>query len=203
MQLVKNKTKAFQFLILFSLLSFMIWRTEIEYHGWHGLTWLTYDPISIPIVLSLFVLWINIFFNFKNTPDRFILNLLLLFWIVVGSLLIINSLKLLFSYYSFFLTEWQLYLFNFIIIVVIPLFPFIALISLKLLKINVPKKYILGSQLLYLGAFPLAIFLLQLSNHKGGPNLIHAVKSGFVFPFLFFSFGWPLIYAFRKEIPPS
>ena len=45
----------------------------------------------------------------------------------------------------------------------------------------------------YLIAFPVAMFLLWLSQHKGGVDAINAVKSGFVFPIIAFGLGLPLV----------
>jgi hypothetical protein len=50
-----------------------------------------------------------------------------------------------------------------------------------------------GGILGYAAAFPLALLLLMATHHRGGPNTIHAVKSGFVFPIIAFSLGLPLM----------
>jgi hypothetical protein len=42
-------------------------------------------------------------------------------------------------------------------------------------------------------AFSLALLLLWVTNHKGGPDTSHAVKSGFVFPIIAFCLGLPLV----------
>lgn len=46
--------------------------------------------------------------------------------------------------------------------------------------------------LCYILAFPAAIMLLWVTAHRGGPDVVHAIKSGFVFPFITFAFGFPL-----------
>jgi hypothetical protein len=41
----------------------------------------------------------------------------------------------------------------------------------------------------------LAIWLLEVVDHRGGADLIHALKSGFVIPLLVVSLGFPLLRA--------
>ena len=70
---------------------------------------------------------------------------------------------------------------------------------------NFQKRYLILTPLLFATAFPIAIFLLWLTNHRGGPNVIHAIKSGFVFPFLLIAAGLPFLGGKRKETetPPA
>jgi len=201
MKLVKNKSRAFSFLILFSLLTFAVWRFEVEFHGWRGLIWLTYFHISIPISLSLFILWTNIFFKFQNHKRRLTINLLLFFWVVVGYFLFVNSLQSTFisgpsAIFYYFQSESIRNINKFFSFIILPLFPTISILSLRFLNIKTPSFQIFFSQFIFLLAFPFSVFLLEISSHKGSPDFIHAVKSGLVFPFLFFSLGLPLIYSY-------
>ncbi len=41
-------------------------------------------------------------------------------------------------------------------------------------------------------AFPIALILLWITDHRGGPDPIHAIKSGFVFPVISFGLGLPI-----------
>ena len=47
---------------------------------------------------------------------------------------------------------------------------------------------------------PIAMLFLWLVGHKGGPNLIHAIKSGFIIPFLVFSVGYLVLKAKPKQV---
>lgn len=201
---VKNKTLAFSFLILFSFLSFLIWRIEVEFHGWDGLTWLSYFHWAIPICLLLFVVWVNIFFNFESSKRRIVVNSFLVFWVIVGFIVFSFSLESIFitgpsAMFYLMLPKWQLYLGRFITFIIFPLFPLISLYSLRIINIKISAKYIFLSQIIFWLAFPLSILLLILIPDKGYPNSIHAVKTGFVFPFLFFSLGFPLIYGYFQN----
>lgn len=44
----------------------------------------------------------------------------------------------------------------------------------------------------YALAFPIALLLLWVTDHRGGPDTIHAIKSGFVFPLIAFALGLPI-----------
>jgi len=196
---VKNKTAALSSLILFSFLSFVIWRIEVESHGWDGLTWLSYFHWAIPICLLLFVVWVNVFFNFGNLKRRAVINSFLVFWTIVGFVVFTHSLESIFvtgptAIFYLMLPKPLLYLSRFVTFVIFPLFPLISLYSLRIINIKIPAKYIFLSQTIFLLAFPLSVLLLMLIPDKGYPDFFHAVKSGFVFPFLFFSLGFPLIY---------
>lgn len=206
--IIKNRKNGFISLIFFSLLTFIFWRLEIEFHGWKGLIWLSYFQKSIFLNLFLFILWVNIFFNLKN---KLLANFFLIIWIILATVAFIMSLQSLFSVgfnfgYHFSMSKFQLTLLHFCRFIFLPFFPMISILSLRLINIKVKFKYIILSQILYLSAFPIAIFLLYLLSHKGGPNLIHALKSGFVFPFLFFSLGLPLLFSYysnKKHLPTN
>jgi hypothetical protein len=49
------------------------------------------------------------------------------------------------------------------------------------------------SALLFVASWPLAIFVRSAFEDRGGQDLIHALKSGFVIPFLVLSLGLPLL----------
>jgi len=202
MHLVKSKSSAYISLVCFSILSIVIWRTEVEFHGWKGLIWLSYFKMSIPICLSLFVIWINVFFTFGSIAERGKINVVLVIWVLIGTIAAIATLELTFitgpSAMFLFVSDYDIILLRAMQLCVL-LLPLIALFSLRLLRIRIPVIYISISYFLFLAAFPISTFLLDVLNHKGSPDFIHAVKSGFVFPILFFSLGLPLIYSFKHE----
>lgn len=195
--LVKNKKNALYVLVLFSLLSGILWRAELEYHGWDGLNWLSYVHSAIPVSLGLFVLWVNVLFKLKPIGKRLVANLLLLFWMILGTYSIWLTLVFVFQggpiamlYHSLPGIYWG------VLLCTVSLFlPLIALLSLRLIRIKIPKEYVLVSLILFWSAIPMAIFLIDITPQKGIADMVHAFKTGFVFPFLFFSLGFPLIYS--------
>ena len=200
--LIKNKTNGYISLIIFSIVTSLAWRLEVEFHGWEGLIWLSYFHLAIPFSFFLFILWINLFFDLPNLEERLIINSLLIFWIVIAFISITASLESLFAagpsaIFYLTLSDSKMRLLNFVRYFFTPLFPIISLLSLRLINIKVRVLPMFLSLLIYLLSFPLAVLLLQIFSHKGEIDLLHAVKSGVVFPFLFFSLGLPLIYSFR------
>lgn len=53
------------------------------------------------------------------------------------------------------------------------------------------------SSILFVVSWPFAVWLLDIAGHRGGADLIHALKSGFVIPLLAISLGSPLLFARR------
>jgi hypothetical protein len=49
------------------------------------------------------------------------------------------------------------------------------------------------SSVLFVVSWPVAVWLLEVVDHRGGADLIHALKSGFVIPLLVVSLGFPLL----------
>lgn len=56
----------------------------------------------------------------------------------------------------------------------------------------------LFSSILFVASWPVAVWLLGVVDHRGGADLIHALKSGFVIPLLVISLGFPLLFAERS-----
>jgi hypothetical protein len=54
------------------------------------------------------------------------------------------------------------------------------------------------SSILFVASWPVAVWLLDVADHRGGADLIHALKSGFVIPLLVISIGFPLLFAERS-----
>lgn len=61
---------------------------------------------------------------------------------------------------------------------------------------------VLVAAVLFVLAWPLAVFVRMPVENLGSHDLIHAVKSGFIIPFLFVALGIPLL-SRREEKPPS
>lgn len=56
------------------------------------------------------------------------------------------------------------------------------------------------SSILFVASWPFTVWLLDIVDHRGGGDLIHALKSGLVIPFLVLSLGFPLLFAMRVKI---
>lgn len=57
-------------LVAIALTSALIWRLEVEWHGWSGLTWITYFHWAIPIGFGLFLAWLAVFCAARDLRRR-------------------------------------------------------------------------------------------------------------------------------------
>lgn len=181
-------------LIIVALACGILWRVEVEYHGWKGLIWLSYFHYAIPVGFGLFLLWVNWIVS-TNWKTRMGLNLFL----IGCSLLLYYALEKTFIYnYSrgplamalYFLTpKWQFYLYRYLIIIAILIVIPGAYFILRINNLYLPKAYFGISVLGFIAAIPVSLLILSVSNHKGGSDIIHAFKSGVVIPFLVVSLG--------------
>lgn len=181
-------------LIILSTVVGLLWRIEIEYHGWTGLIWLSYFHLAIPLGFILFLAWGNYFISI-NFKKRILLNVLAIIYGILiyyglgtsltynfaggpsGFLLVMQSAK------------WQLNLMRISLLFIIPFIPIGTYLILKLFK-TVPKfKYLIYSIVGMIISIPISVFLLVILNHKGGQDLIHSIKSGILIPFWVFSIG--------------
>ncbi|PCI98675.1 MAG: hypothetical protein COB15_05480 [Flavobacteriales bacterium] len=193
-----NKKIAIVTLILISILSGIIWRIEIEYHGWYGLTWISYFHLTIPIGFLLFMFWANFFIQL-TTLKRALLNISAL---VYGLLIYISlrySLVYLFGAgpkmtFEFLETpRWIWHLKGFSTFIIIPMIPVGTFYIFKAFGKIVPLKSLLISIIGLLISSPLSMVFLELINDKGKPDAIHTIKSGVIIPICMFSIGLLII----------
>jgi len=45
-------------LVALSVLLAALWRAEVEWHGWAGLTWISYPHLAVPLGAALFLAWV-------------------------------------------------------------------------------------------------------------------------------------------------
>ncbi|MBX7227474.1 MAG: hypothetical protein K1X55_15675 [Chitinophagales bacterium] len=187
-------TSPFFSLTLVSLVGGLIWRAEVEYHGWEGLIWIGYFHYAIPLAYGLFILWANIFLQI-TIKKRVLLNIApIIFGVIIYLLL---KLWLVYRYSSgmtgllmeVLSPRWKLILIRYSIFIIIPLIPIGTFFILKMFKIKIPLKTLVISIICFIISIPLSIALLELVNHKGGSDFIHAIKSGFLIPLWAFSIG--------------
>ena len=49
-------------------------------------------------------------------------------------------------------------------------------------------------------AIPLAILVIRITGHRGAPDAIHTIKTGFCIPLLMVGMGLPLVFQKKEEI---
>ena len=194
---MKNKLPIISLTIL-SIIIGLLWRMEVEYHGWTGLIWLSYFHFAIPIGFILFLAWGNYFINI-DLKKRILLNVLaiiygVLFYYGLGTSLTYNFSSEASGFLMVMQTsEWKLNLIRFSILFLIPFIPIGTYLILKLFKTMPKLKYLMISIVGIIISIPLSVLILKILNHKGGQDLIHSIKSGILKPFWVFSIGLLII----------
>ncbi len=184
-------------LIILTLLSLqcgLLWRIEVEYHGWSGLIWLGYFHWAVPVGFGLFLIWANGFVELDGNK-RVLFNVVA---IVFGAL-IFYGLGISLSYFFnqplngintlITVPPWKYHLFRNAFYFIIPFMSVGTFLILKLFGKKVGVKRLLLSLVCIILSIPFSTILLELINHKGGSDYIHALKSGFIIPLWCFSIG--------------
>ncbi|WP_157491235.1 hypothetical protein [Flammeovirga sp. SJP92] len=185
-------------LFVLSILVGLIWRMEVEYHGWAGLTWVAYFHLAIPTGFCLFLTWAN-FFVKLDLKKRILINSISLIYGLIIYYVLETSL-----YYNFAsgplgfllvmeIPEWKLNLIRFSLLLIIPFIPLGAFLILKLFRLEPNRKFLIISIISIVISIPLSVLMLEISNHKGGHDLIHSIKSGILIPFWVYSVGLLII----------
>lgn len=183
-------------LLVVALGSGLLWRMELEWRwGWASLTWAWKFYWAFPIGIAGFVIWASSVAHARNRKA---------FASAVAGLLIIAMVSL-WECLWFLDSGWRLPLAGMPGMTIQA-----AALAMPLLWTLLPLAFgwvcryygvqvhfglhVLSS-ILFVASWPIAIGLLQLVHHRGGADLIHALKSGFVIPLLIISLGFPLLAA--------
>jgi hypothetical protein len=191
-----------------ALLVGLVWRLELEYHGWAGLTWLTYTHYAIPAGFLLFMVWANLCIQLPS-KKRALLNALLIVYTLLAFYLLVHG-----SYYIFSsgpegmmlcLTTpvWKARLIIYSTFALIPGIPVGAYFLLRVFRLKVRIGYLVLSALAMLCAPVLSIPVLQLLHDKGSADFPHTVKSGVLIVFWVFSLGLLVIGIRKKQAEES
>lgn len=174
----------------------LIWRAEIEYHGWAGLIWVSYFHYAVPIGFILFLLWANYTISISGLK-RITVNVIALVYLVLVHISLKSALT--YTYMSgprkFLmlivsdLSENQLLLLHYSSMLLLFLIPIFTYIVQYIFTIHMTLNHLALSILGLIVAVPTSLFLLKITGHIGGANLIHSIKSGIIIPFVVFSIG--------------
>ena len=185
-------------LIITSLLCGLLWRLEVEYHGWEGLIWLSYFHFAVLVGFFLVLYWANLYIEL-SWKKRLLINVIGIFYGITLYFGLITSLTYIFAsgptrYLLYTQTpEWCTILFEYSIFVFVPLIPCGAYFVLRSFKKKVPVKYLAFSVILLVVSVPVSTMILELIKHKGGSDLIHVIKSGILIPLWVFSTGLVIV----------
>lgn len=200
---VRNRLPDLMLLIL-AIASGLAWRAELELRsGWAGPAWLFYFHWAVPVCVLGFISWAVWFTQVQHTY-WFVTSLLVfafLSYLAIEMLLgfylsptstCVNSLTfLLFGDLNIHF-RW-LWIFPWVELFLWILIPLAFCAILRGFGIRVGVSTALTSAGLFVASWPLAIIIRSFFDQRGGSDMIHALKSGFVIPFLVVALGIPLL----------
>jgi hypothetical protein len=175
--------RAWGSLVFVAALAGALWRAEVEHHGWAGLRWIAYFHWAVPAGVAGFLAWVAWWVDAATPRRRLTLTLSLAAYAALAIPATEASLRMLF-------TRWgppSLW--------VLPLFAWWLLaptsVAVLLLFNRTPPGWRrwLASQGLFIAAFPVATALIHLAPQHGHSDLLHALKSGLLAPWLVLALG--------------
>lgn len=193
-------------LLFISIVSAVAWRVEIEWHGWTGLIWLRYFHLALPFGVLLFIGWAIFWCDVQPRRRQALFGISL-----VATGVILSFLTVIVLHYHFltgpsaFVTMLSLGEIKFALLggslyIVWPFVPTVAWIVLKLYNTNTRIMSLLLSIVVFVCAFPVAISILAMLDHRGGTDMIHAIKSGIIIPWLIIALGIPYIQNTNQQV---
>lgn len=169
-------------------MSGIAWRAELEWRGgWAGLTWITYFHWAIPVCGLAFVSWV-VRVTRVQRPSTLAVSLVVFFSL---SYVVFYQLNLHMSRWVVLpgLMQWMVWS--------IPVFWALLPLAFGLIcrasGASVRISSMLASCVLFVLSWPLSIFVRSFFEERGSPDTVHALKSGFVIPFLIVVLGFPLL----------
>ena len=180
-------------LIVASIMTTILWRAELHYRwGWYSLEWIGPFHWAFPLGIGTFLAWMALALADEDFRVR---QILLTTTFLLGLAAYFGGSETMMRAYSrglWIYPRWQA-----VALLVSPEVLYAILGAAYFLIVDrlvAPARSALWTGIcLYAFAFPVTIILLWATSHIGGPNIINAVKSGFVFPIVAFSLGLPLI----------
>ena len=171
----------------------VLWRVELEMRwGWASLDWIDSFHFAAPLGVALVLGWMA--WVMRDLPQRSRIRLLAGIGLLgaigyfAGPLAVtIHS-----SRWLGMMPIWQgvpMYLSPFIVYGALGVFYFGSIWYF----VKPGRAGLVAGVILYVMALPIAGSILWMVNHRGGADLIHAFKSGFIFPPLVWALGMPLV----------
>jgi hypothetical protein len=192
---IKMMKQSIPILVVAGLVAAIVWRLELEFHGWKGLDWLGYFHWAIPVGVLLFLSWLFVYCPITSPVKRLLLVCVTGFVAVVWFLVVEFSLYYYFnggpSAFIRFLAvgEMRYRIYMNLIYAVIPLTPLIFATVLCLFGLKLKIRQLWTAVLMYILACPISIIILAVLQHRGGADALHTIKSGVIIPFLVVGLG--------------
>jgi len=160
------------------------WRVELEKRfGWNSLVWTSRFFWTVPVVVALFIAWAAYFASVRNRAG--FVGVLLAF-ALPGYL---GADLALYTAFGRFASGFS---FSFALVIWL-LIPLSFCLLCRLLGAPVTAVKTICSTLLFVLSWPISTFVRDFFEQRGSDDYIHALKSGFIIPFLILSVGLPLL----------
>jgi len=184
-------------LVLIALIDAGLWRLELAWRGWDGLGWIDWFHLALPAGIALFVGWV---LRITSLAPRARLRLGVMLAVTAAGLgaLASWSLRLGFATGS---RALPLATMSPVLAVALRMAWVPVLLSAPIAMCAIARSTGLRVTLLraaisvavFCAALPLARALLVVTGHRGGSDAVHALKSGFVIPWLVIGLGIPFL----------
>ena len=197
--MLKQFNKPIYSLIALSLLCGLLWRMEVEWHGWRSLAWISYFHWAVPVGFGSFLLWANTQLWMTVNQRRWV-NLAALTYGVILYYVLGTSLTYIFRPVFMPTSEWIYLCWQYSIFITVPFMPVGTYYILYFLGKKAHLKFLVWACFGMMLSVPVSILLLEVSSHKGGANVIHTLKSGVIIPFWIFSNGLIILGARQKQV---
>ena len=164
----------------------LLWRLEIERHGWAGLTWISYDHWAVPIGVALFILWAVHFSGIAPVARRLKFVLVL-----SGSGVVLGTLAGAALWNYFVVGPMALFstpLFGRLVYVLYPGIPLVLWVIGWGFGMRISIVRGLASLFVFLSSYPIALLALRLIR-PGEADAIHTIKTGYIVPLLVVGLG--------------
>jgi len=197
----RHPIMAWASLVALSLAAAGLWRAEVEWHGWDGLTWIGYFHWAVPISAAIFITWITVFCGVRPRWKRAALIAAEILFAVVALWWAEGSMRWYFGngpnfecerqfwwvYYQP-LGTWHVVLPGFVLFIVYPLVPLLGCAIARAFGECRTWKHWLVSNVVFLAAYPVAYAAVGLTRFAYDPS-IHTIKTGFIVPLLIVGLG--------------
>ena len=189
-------------LIVFSISTGIVWRLEVEFHGWDGLIWIGYFHYAVLGAIVFFLLWLNLSLKFDSlrrllftvTGIITALFFVTLYYLSLSATMTRNP--LVFVYLNKGAPLEILLHSGFLLIP--PLIPMVSALISRLFGIKCNVFFVGVSTIMMIVSPLLSEYILDWTHHRGGADYIHAIKSGYLIALWFFALGLTFIGSKRK-----
>jgi hypothetical protein len=192
-------------LLLLALTAGLAWRIELELRsGWASLAWLGYFHWAAPIFVAAFIAWVAVFAAVRRRAAFVsavvglavvaydIAEIALRFFFDAGPSAAFTAVSL--GHGDLGVGIGRFEVLRWLSLAAWSLIPLSFCLLCRLFGAPVTLPRALCSAALFVVSWPVAVFVRGFFEQHGSPDGIHALKSGFVVPFLVVSLGIPLLH---------